>query len=95
MRNCGNNNVVRDIFSVGLIFIKIEKIENIIIWYLGEVVYENYLKYVDIYKVENEDIYYVIFKWLVMEKDGVIFDGFFFELWVNENDVFIFRICIW
>lgn len=94
-RNCGNNNVVRDTFSVGLTFTKTEKTENIITRYPGEAINENHLKYVDTYKVENEDTYYAIFKWPAMEKDGVTLDGLSFELWINENDAPISRIRIW
>lgn len=94
-RNCDNNNVVRDTFSVGLTSSKTEKTENIITRYPGEAVNENHLKYVDTYKVQNEDTYYAIFKWPAMEKDGVTLDSLSFELWVNENDALISRIRIW
>uniref|UniRef100_K1QPN9 Uncharacterized protein n=1 Tax=Magallana gigas TaxID=29159 RepID=K1QPN9_MAGGI len=94
-RNCGNNNVVRETFKVVLAFSKTEKTENIITRYPGEAVYENHLKYVDTYKVENEDTYYAIFKWPAMEKDGVTLDGLSFELWVNEKNARISSNRLW
>lgn len=60
---------MREFFIVGLNVNNIKKVVNFVLCYLYfiEIIYDKYLKYVDIYKIKDKDVYYVILKWLMMK----------------------------